>query len=150
MKPPCINVEDYYLQGGLLFMKRYIRTDSQESEIFDLCFCYTEYRNDVLASISSKDITKSMVRVKSSNVWAYNINIKNKKANVGDVYVQFKGEHGGPGDIYVLYDVPVSVYRRWHSATSAGSYYWRYLRNKYYYSKLTGDKRGKLKNAINH
>lgn len=133
-------------------MKRYIRPQVEENipEIEELVFCYTEYRNEILASISSKDITKSMVRVKSSNIWAYNINVKNAKDKVGDVYVQFKNERGGPGDVYVLYDVPVNVYRKWHSATSKGHYYWQYLRNNYYYSKLTGDKRGKLRNAINH
>lgn len=129
-------------------MKRYIRPTVPEIE--DLVFCYTEYRDQITASISSKDITKSMVRVKSSNIWSYNINVRRNGDPVGDVYVQFKNEHGGPGDIYVLYDVPVKVYRKWVGASSKGHFYWQYLRDYYKYSKLTGDKRGKLRNAVNH
>lgn len=143
-------------------MKRYIRPEIEKSDNIEaIFFCEASYRDEIIASIlsnttaifagiSSRDITRSMVRVKSSNVWAYTINIKDNKSKVGDVYVQFKGEHGGPGDVYVLYDVPVSVYRKWQGATSKGHFYWQYLRNNYYYSKLTGDKRGKLRNAINH
>ncbi len=134
-------------------MKRYIRSeyyDIKIPEVIDLVFCYTQCRGQILASISSKDITRSMVRVKSSNVWAYNINVKDRKSNVGDVYVQFKGPRGGPDDVYVYYDVPTNVYRKIVTAPSKGHAVWQYLRNKYLYSKLTGDKRGKLKNAINH
>lgn len=142
-------------------MKRYLRTNERLPDVEAVFFCETSAREKIIASIlssstlilagiSSRDITKSMVRVKSSNIWSYTINIKDNKSKVGDVYVQFKGKRGGPGDVYVLYDVPVSVYRKWHSAPSKGHYYWQYLRNNYYYSKLTGDKRGKLRNAINH
>ena len=142
-------------------MKRYIHP-IVESDIESIFFCETSLRSAIVSSIvstthlpifssiSSKDITRSMVRVKSSNIWSYTINIKDRKSNVGDVYVQFKGEYGGPGDVYVLYDVPVRVYRKWITAPSKGHYYWQYLRNNYYYSKLTGDKKGKLRNAINH
>ncbi len=123
-------------------------------EILDFCMCSTEDRYVLLSSIinagvSSRDITRDMVRVKSSNVWSYKINIKKYGDKFGDVYVQFKGNQGGPGDIYVYYDVPVKIYRRWVSAPSKGHYFWQYIRNNFQYSKLTGDKRGKLKNAIN-
>lgn len=90
-----------------------------------------------------------MVRVKSSNIWAYNLNVKNKNDQVGDLYIQFKGPRGGPEDVYVLYDVPVRLYRRLVTAPSKGHFYWQYLRNNFKYSKLTGDKRGKLRNAVN-
>lgn len=103
----------------------------------------------ILAGRSTRDIMRDMVRVKSSNVWAYAMNVKNHKDKYGDVYVQFKDKNGGPGDVYVYYDVPVLTYRRWHSASSKGHYFWRYIRNYFRYSKLTGDKRGKLPNAIN-
>lgn len=107
-------------------------------------------RSDVItAAISTKNLTKDMIRVKSSNVWAYTINVKDRKSKFGDVLVQFKGAEGGPGDIYIYYDVPVLTYRRWHSAPSKGHYFWQYIRNYFKYSKLTGDKRGKLHNAIN-
>lgn len=143
-------------------MKRYIRPKVLEQlEIEAMYLCSTSARGAIAASIasnklaifagiSSKDITKSMVRVKSSNVWSYTINIRNRGDKVGDVYVQFKGDRGGPGDVYVLYDVPVNVYRKWVSAPSKGHFYWQYLRNNYKYSKLTGDKRGKLPNAVNY
>ena len=119
-------------------------------EIDKIILCDTIDRSSILASISSRDITKSMVRTKSSNIWSYAINVRDTKKDIGDVYVQFKGPRGGPGDIYVLYDVPTRIYRKWMSASSKGSFYWRYLRNNYKYSKLTGDKRGKLRNAVNN
>lgn len=97
----------------------------------------------------TKDATRNMVRVKSSNVWSYSINIKSAGDNVGDVYVQFKDKHGGPGDIYVYYDVPVKLWRKFITAPSKGNFVWRYLRNNFWYSRLTGNKRGVLPNAIN-
>lgn len=117
-------------------------------DIVDIAFCSSTDREAIMASISSKEITKNMVRVKSSNIWAYTINIKNKKDKTGDVYVQFKGRNGGPDDIYVYYDVPVIIYRRWHGTSSKGHYFWKYIRNNYTYAKLTGDKKTKLKNGI--
>ena len=123
-------------------------------DILDICICSVLDRNNLVhdiitSSISSRDITKDMVRVRSSNVWSYKINIKRNGDKFGDVYVQFKGKNGGPGDIYVYYDVPVRTYRRWVSAPSKGHYFWQYIRNNFKYSKLTGNKRGKLENAIN-
>lgn len=127
-------------------LKRLLR-----DEIYSMLFCSAEDRSYVIeAAISSRDITKSMVRVKSSNVWSYNINIKDNSSKTGDVYVQFKGDKGGPGDIYVYYDVPIIIYRKWHSAPSKGHFFWKNIRNKFKYSKLTGDKRAKLKNGVNH
>lgn len=98
---------------------------------------------------SARDITRNLVRVKSSNVWAYGVEIRDNKAKTGDVYVQFKGKNGGPGDVYVYFDVPITLWRKFISAPSAGHFVWKYLRNNFMYSKLTGDKRGRLKNAIN-
>lgn len=89
-----------------------------------------------------------MVRVKSSNIWSYNINIRKDGDSTGDVYVQFKGRDGGPDDIYVYYDVPIKIYRRWHGAPSKGHYFWRYIRDNFQYSKLTGDRKTKLKNGV--
>lgn len=104
----------------------------------------------IFAASHSREDVKNLVRVKSSNVWARSIDIKDRKAKYGNVYVQFKDKNGGPGHIYIYYDVPINVYRRWLSATSVGHYFWMYIRNNYKYSKLTGDKRTKLKNGINH
>ena len=101
-------------------------------------------------SRSSREITKNLVRVASSNVWAYGVEIKDKDSKVGDVYVQFKGKNGGPEHIYKYYDVPITLWRKFISAPSKGHFVWKYLRNNFHYSKLTGDKRGVLKNAINH
>ena len=128
-------------------MKRLLRNHP-----YIYCSIFAQTNNQletILAAISSRDITRDMVRVKSSNIWSYTININNKGDKVGNIFVQFKNNTGGPGDIYVLYDVPVTLYRRWITAPSKGHFYWKYLRNNFKYSKLTGDKRGKLKNAIN-
>lgn len=103
----------------------------------------------IKSAISTKNAAKNMVRVKSSNIWSYGVNIKNHGDATGDVLCQFKDSNGGPGDLYIYYDVPVRVYRRWNSAPSKGHYFWQYIRNNFKYSKLTGDKRGKLSNAIN-
>lgn len=104
----------------------------------------------VESAINTRDLTKSMSRCKSSNVWSRGINVRKYGDQVGDVVVQFKADKGGPGDIYILYDVPLNIYRRWLSAPSVGHFYWQYMRNNYKYSKLTGNKRGVLPNAINH
>lgn len=103
----------------------------------------------IFSSISSREITKNMVKVKSSNIWSYTLDLKDNHSDSGNLYVQFKNQSGGPGDVYVYYDVPVVIYRRWQSSPSKGHYFWQYIRNYYRYSKLTGDKRGKLKNAVN-
>lgn len=105
--------------------------------------------NSYIFARSSKEIVRDMKRVKSSNIYSYTMELSNKNPKVGNVYVQFHTD-GKPNDIYVYYDVPVNVYRRWHTASSKGSYFWAYIRNIYKYSKLTGDKLGKLRNAINH
>lgn len=102
------------------------------------------------AAMSSRDLAKNLVRVKSSNIWSYGINIKDRKDKQGDVLIQFKDAKGGPGDVYLYHDVSVNVWRKWLSATSKGSFFWRFIRDKYSYRKLTGDKKGKLKNAINN
>lgn len=115
--------------------------------------CMTMYPSDqrcaITAAISSKDITRNMVRVKSSNLWGYTINARNTQNGVGDVYVQFKGRNGGPGDVYVYYDVPIKIYKRWAGANSKGHYFWQYIRGKYTFAKLTGDKRTKQKGGVN-
>lgn len=105
--------------------------------------------NAITAAINTRDLAKNLVRVKSSNIWAYGMNLRDRKDKAGEVLVQFKGNKGGPGDVYIYYDVPLVVWRKWLSATSKGHYFWMYIRNTYQYSKLTGDKRGKLRNAVN-
>ncbi len=142
-------------------MKRLIKPSIEIPEIETIIFCNTSVRDTIissvlssrspiLASISSREITKSMIRVRSSNVWSYTINVRNHGDQVGDVYVQFKGKHGGPDAIYVYYDIPIKIWKKILSSPSKGHAVWQYLRNNPSgYSKLTGDKRGKLKNAIN-
>ena len=104
----------------------------------------------VYASISSREITKNMVRVKSSNIWSYCIDIKNYGDKFGTVYVQFKGKEGGPnGGLYRYYDIPIKLWRQWIGTTSKGHFFWKSIRNNFKYSKLTGDKKGKLPNAVN-
>lgn len=103
----------------------------------------------IQAARSARALTSDMARVKSSNIWSYGMDVKKHGDDFGDVVVQFKDSQGGPGDIYVYFDVPVRTYRRWQSSPSKGHYFWRYIRNNFKYSKLTGDKIGKLDNAIN-
>lgn len=112
--------------------------------------CYTSKRQEViLAAISTRDLSKNLVRVKSSNIWAYTINIKDNKAKTGDVLCQFKGKNGGPGDIYMYFDVPIRLWQKWLAAPSKGAFFWKYIRNNFWYKKLTGSKKGVLPNAIN-
>lgn len=108
----------------------------------------SRYERNIFAA-SIRDTTKNMVRVKSSNLWSYSIDIKDRKSKFGDVYVQFKGKNGGPGDVYCYYDVPVALWRKWLTYPSKGAFHWKYIRNNYRYRKLTGDKRTHLPNGIN-
>jgi hypothetical protein len=96
---------------------------------------------------SSRDITKDLIRVKSSNLWSYIFQPRDN--NIGTLYIQFKGRGGGPGDVYAYYDVPSKLWRRFVSAQSKGHFFWEFIRNVFKYSKLTGDKRAKLANGIN-
>ena len=123
-----------------------------EDAIFASITCRGAELRPILAAKGKrnpKEITKNLIRVKSSNIWAYGVEIKDNDVNVGDVYVQFKGKNGGPADVYRYYDVPISLWRKFIGAPSKGHFLWKYLRNNFLYSKLTGDKRGKLKNAVN-
>ena len=97
---------------------------------------------------SSKQITDKIVRCRSSNVWGYAFDPPDY-GNVGTLYVQFKNEYGGPGDVYRYYNVPIRLYQKLVATPSKGHFHWKAIRNKFKYSKLTGDKRGKLPNAVN-
>lgn len=117
-------------------------------EIQLLGFCPVTYRSNVTAAISSKDMTKNMVRCRSSNMWGYAMNVRDPKMKYGDLYIQFKGNKGGPGDVYIYYDVPTALYRRLVAAPSKGHFFHQYIRNNFLYAKLTGDKKTHLKNGI--
>ena len=97
---------------------------------------------------SAKQIAKNMVRVKSSNVWSYTMDVKSNKDNTGTLYIQYKNKNGGPGDVYCYYNVPVRLWRRFISAPSKGHFVWEFIRNSFLYAKLTGDKKTHLKNGI--
>lgn len=103
----------------------------------------------IKSASNAKELASKLVRVKSSNVWAYGMNIKDKKDKTGDLLIQFKGRNGGPGDIYMYYNVPVMVWRKFITATSKGHFFWVMIRNNFTYRKLTGDKRTHLKNGVN-
>lgn len=109
----------------------------------------SRYRQQVTAAINTRNLSDQMVRVKSSNIWSYGMNIRSQGDRTGDVVVQFKDRNGGAGDIYIYYDVPISIYRKWQSVPSKGHFFWQNIRNNFKYSKLTGDRKGKLSNAIN-
>lgn len=122
----------------------------QIPQIYSSYLIDSTYRNFVInCSISSRELTKNLVRVRSSNLWGITINVKDRKAKTGDMIIQFKGKDGGPDGVYMYFDVPMMVYRRFQSAPSKGHYFWQYIRNNYKYRKLSGDKKGKLPNAIN-
>ena len=110
---------------------------------------YTFEDNYIQCAKTTRDMTSSMVRAKSSNIWSYAFDIKDNKSRFGRMYIQFKNSKGGPGDIYEYFDVPSVMYRRFVSAPSKGHFFWVYIRNIYKYRKLTGNKRGVLRNAIN-
>lgn len=120
------------------------------SPIFDCAVINPAEKFAVTAAINTRNLAKNLVRVRSSNVWAYGMNIRKNGDNTGDLVVQFKNKNGGAGDIYIYYDFPVKVYQRWMSAPSVGHFFYVYIRNNYKYSKLTGNKRGVLPNAINN
>lgn len=121
-----------------------------DSVFINMTFIALSDRQAVLAAINTRNLANNLSRVHSSNVWAYGIDVQNRKDKTGDVIVQFKAKNGGAGDIYIYYDVPKTIFNRWLTAPSKGHYFWVYIRNNFNYSKLTGDKIGKLKNAINH
>lgn len=106
-------------------------------------------RTSVMSAINTRDLMKQLTRCRSSNLWAYGMNVRQAGDNTGDVVIQFKGANGGPDSAYIYYDVPVRVYRQLISAPSKGHYFHKYIRNNYQYDKL-GDRgwRGKLPNAI--
>lgn len=110
----------------------------------------SETKNFVYAAISTRSLSDKLVRVKSSNLWSYGINIRDRHQTTGDVIVQFKGKDGGPnGGLYIYYDIPIKLWQRWLTAPSKGSFFWRHIRNVFKYSRLDGNKRGYLPNAIN-
>ena len=108
----------------------------------------------IMAAINTRDLTKNIVRVKSSNLWGICVHVRNPDDDFGDLICQFKGGTGdyreGPGAIYIYYDCPLVLYRRFVSAPSKGHFFWQYIRNTLRYSKLTGDKKGKLPHAVNN
>lgn len=116
-------------------------------EIFAMSIFFD--RSYVMSAINTRDLMKQLTRCRSSNIWAYGMNVRKAGDNKGDVVIQFKGTNGGPDSAYIYYDVPVRVYRQLISAPSKGHYFYTNIRNKYSYDKL-GDKswRGKLPNAV--
>ena len=136
-----------------LFEERKGKLFSDNKQTFDEAIDVIDYLDSINACTaikcaSARDIARNLVRVKSSNIWAYAINIKDRHDKEGDVYVQFKGKNGGPGDVYVYYGVPINIWRRWISYPSKGAFHWKYIRFNYPYAKLTGDKRTHLRNGV--
>lgn len=138
-----------YRNRRSFLLKRVIISTVQKYQLYASCIC----DNDsfiIQAAINTRDLAKNLVRVRSSNVWSIGIDIRDKKDKTGTVIAQFKNKYGGPGDIYAYWSVPIMVYRKWITAPSKGNYLWRYIRNTYAYTKLTGNKKGVLPNAINN
>lgn len=142
-------------RGNNLILKHkstvYATTDFGRAILFiEAAMQVTSETLPIMAAINTKNLAQNLVRVRSSNVWAIGFNVKNKGDNVGDMVMQFKNKNGGAGDLYIYYDIPIKVYRRLLNAPSVGHEFWVSVRNNYKYSKLTGNKRGVLPNAINN
>lgn len=116
--------------------------NTQESVLCSAYVCAKSNRK------SSREVSRNLVRVKSSNIWSYGVQTELGK-NTCDLYVQFKNPTGGPGDVYQYFDFPIRTWKKFITAPSKGHFFWKYVRNNFRYRKLTGDKRGKLPNAIN-
>ena len=62
--------------------------------ITDILICDSNFRVDVCdiitAAINTRDFAKTMVKVRSSNIWGYNIDIKDNDADTGDVPQNFR------------------------------------------------------------
>ena len=116
--------------------------NTQESVLCSTYVCAKTSRK------SSREVSKNLVRVKSSNIWSYGVQTE-LGTNTCDLYVQFKNPSGGPGNVYQYFDFPIRAWKKFITAPSKGHFFWKYVRSNYRYRKLTGDKRGKLPNAIN-
>lgn len=144
------HIISFFDKNGIEVFASTIITNTNSNSAKVLSAIQTRNRNNVFAAITSRDISSTMSRVKSSNIWSMTIDIKDRKNKFGDLYIQFKGTNGGPtGGIYKYYDVPIKIYRAFITAPSKGHFFWQYIRNVYKYSKLDGNKRGVLPNAIN-
>jgi hypothetical protein len=142
-------------KGNSLVLKHkntYFATSKIENAIrFIECVMQVGISNiPITAAINTRNLAQNLVRVRSSNVWAVGFNVKNKGDNKGDLVMQFKGKNGGAGELYIYYDVGLKDYRRLIGAPSVGHQFWVSIRNNYSYSKLSGNKRGVLPNAINN
>ena len=102
----------------------------------------------IIKCASAKEMSQKLVRVKSSNLWAYAMDIKDRHDKTGTLYIQFKGKNGGPEHLYCYYDVPVNLWRKFLGAPSKGMFFWRFIRNNFTYRKLTGDKKTHLRNGL--
>lgn len=142
-KGNCLTIKQgnrYYATSNVANAIKYIESTMQIGK----------YAMPIMAAINTKNLAQNLVRVRSSNVWAIGFNVRNQGDNVGDLIMQFKEKNGGAGPVYIYYDVPIKLYRRMQSAPSVGHFMWVNIRNNFKYSKLTGNKRGVLPNAINN
>lgn len=127
------------------FERQSVKKDRWNTQKSVLCSTYVCAKT---SRKSSREVSKNLVRVKSSNIWSYGVQTE-LGTNKCDLYVQFKNASGGPGDVYQYFDFPVQAWKKFITAPSKGHFFWKYIRNNYRYRKLTGDKKGKLPNAIN-
>lgn len=137
---------EYFPKDIIKICKRYYSSGNlyASTNIFAKKDHNTAQRNKT----TTQDFVKKLARVKSSNVWSYAFQPKDKY--VGDMLMQFKGKQGGPGDIYIYYNVPNKIWQRLVAAPSKGHFFWENIRNNVNirYAKLTGDKRTHLPNGI--
>lgn len=90
-----------------------------------------QYAPAVHSDAKIRNIVNNMEQIKSSNIWGYGIDTDGKSGR-GNVIVRFRNKKtGGPGQVYVYYNVPLNIYRGWHSAASKGHYLWQHFRDKY-------------------
>lgn len=59
-------------------------------------------RLTILAAVNTKNLAQNLSRVRSSNVWAYGLNLKDRKDKTGDLLVQFKAKGRSRRRIHLL------------------------------------------------
>ncbi|AFA44428.1 hypothetical protein [Klebsiella phage phiKp_21] len=79
---------------------------------------YNELYNTIMEAIAPTDVESS--------------HIKTIEHNGKDAYITFNN-----GDIYEYDDVPEGIMRNMIKAESSGKFFWRYVRDKYPYRKVT-------------
>lgn len=86
----CANACDGF--QSLIDAKQWIsKNKSTYPEILCMTFSSTKNRTQILAA-NTKDLAANLSRVRSSNIWSYGFNMKDRHDKTGDIVVQFKNK----------------------------------------------------------